>query len=70
MSFNRTSSDCPCYGCHEREIRCHAQCGRYRVWREKRDEMLQAKYEYNEACNNRTSIRRAWKEKMRKERSK
>ena len=70
-SFNRTPSDCPCFGCHEREIGCHAQCGRYKVWREKRDEMLQARFEYNEACAfSRSSIRKAWKDKLRKDRKK
>lgn len=25
---------CPCYKCEERQVGCHAKCGRYKEWKE------------------------------------
>lgn len=35
----------PCLNCLERYIGCHGQCDRYATFRNKRDEINQAKYD-------------------------
>ena len=35
----------PCLNCLERNIGCHGQCDRYAAFRDKRNEINQAKYE-------------------------
>ena len=32
-----TKPKTPCYGCTERSVGCHGQCGRYKGYREKLD---------------------------------
>lgn len=34
-----------CYGCEERKLGCHATCEKYSAYKEKRKQILRAKYE-------------------------
>ena len=41
-------AECPCRKCYEREIGCHAVCGRFKAWRadlDEKNEIARAKRE-------------------------
>ena len=38
----------PCKDCQDRELRCHSTCDRYKEFRSKRDEFINAKYKQKE----------------------
>lgn len=45
MSWNKAPiNGCPCYGCCEREISCHAKCERYKSWRQDMDKRREEEF--------------------------
>lgn len=38
FNISKLYGECPCQRCGDRRIGCHGACGRYRAWKERRDE--------------------------------
>lgn len=58
------NSGCPCQGCGDRDVGCHSECEKYKVWRKKMDEKQIAEYQKKQARNtmSSTAVRKMWRD--------
>ena len=52
---------CPCKGCTDRTVTCHAMCERFEAWRKMKDEAIEARARMNENAISRKGLRAIWK---------
>lgn len=70
MAFNREmhNSGCPCKGCEDRDPGCHDKCERFQQWREKRNEIAEARRKYMESFNTMSDASKKYLAKRQKHR--
>lgn len=48
----KPSNPPPCYGCQERVLHCHSNCGKYAEFKAKEEAINQARAEYKKGISN------------------
>ena len=64
MAWNKAPMNgCPCAGCDDREIGCHAKCERYKDWRRVMDERREEEHRRQESKGTLSehAIRQMWR---------
>lgn len=52
---------CPCKGCTDRTVTCHAMCERFEAWKKGREAVNAARARENRDLISRKGLRRIWK---------